>query len=133
MFSLLTEHDAMGSDEYHSLSHRGSNISSRTSSGGIGYTVLDAIDTMYIMGLNAEYARARFWLKTELQDFDQDGVFSTFEVSGISSTLLCRTPTCLNRLPYVSWGACYLWFIYPNPLLTGTSTCLVQLTLATDY
>ena len=73
------ERDAMGSDEYHPISNRGENISSKSS--GVGYTVLDAIDTMYIMGLDAEYSRARYWVKTKLVDFDVEGVFSTFEVS----------------------------------------------------
>lgn len=72
-----TERDAMGSDEYHPISRRGSNIST---SGGIGYTVVDALDTMYIMGLQSEYLRARHWIKTRLS-FDRNGHFSVFEVS----------------------------------------------------
>jgi mannosyl-oligosaccharide alpha-1,2-mannosidase len=47
----------MGDDEYHPLSHRGSNLGS---GGGIGYPVFDALDTMLLMGpaLDAEYKRA---------------------------------------------------------------------------
>ncbi|KDR66379.1 hypothetical protein GALMADRAFT_259456 [Galerina marginata CBS 339.88] len=71
------ERDAMGSDEYHPISHKGSNISS---SGGIGYTVADAIDTMIIMGLDAEHKRARNWVKKSLT-FDREGTFSTFETT----------------------------------------------------
>ncbi len=66
----------MGSDEYHPISRKGSNISS---SGGIGYAVADAIDTMVIMGLDAEHQRARNWVKKKLT-FDREGTFSTFEV-----------------------------------------------------
>ena len=66
----------MGSDEYHPISQKGSNISS---SGGIGYTIADAIDTMIIMGLDAEHQRARNWVKEKLT-FDRDGTFSMFEV-----------------------------------------------------
>ncbi|TFK39752.1 glycoside hydrolase family 47 protein [Crucibulum laeve] len=71
------EQDAMGSDEYHPISHKGSNISL---SGGIGYTVVDAIDTMYIMGLSSDYARARLWINKQLT-FDREGTFSTFETT----------------------------------------------------
>jgi mannosyl-oligosaccharide alpha-1,2-mannosidase len=38
----------MGDDEYHPLSHRGSILGS---GGGIGYTVVDTLDTMLLMGL----------------------------------------------------------------------------------
>ena len=74
---ICAERDAMGSDEYHPISKTGSNL---TDSGGIGYTVVDAIDTMQIMGLQEEYNRARNWISTELR-FDRDGNFNTFEVS----------------------------------------------------
>ncbi|KAJ7473984.1 glycoside hydrolase family 47 protein [Mycena latifolia] len=74
------ERDAMGCDEYHPLSHRGSNLSQ---SGGIGYTIVDAIDTMLLMGLEAEYSRASEWVRTSLR-FDRDGrtrCFNTFETT----------------------------------------------------
>ena len=66
----------MGDDEYHPLSHRGSNL---TKAGGIGYTVVDSIDTMLIMRLQDEYQRARNWVQNHLS-FDRDADFSTFEV-----------------------------------------------------
>ncbi|KAJ6605364.1 glycoside hydrolase family 47 protein [Mycena vulgaris] len=74
------ERDAMGSDEYHPMSHRGSNLSV---TGGIGYTVVDAIDTMLLMGLTEEYSRASDWVRTSLR-FDRDGrtrCFNTFETT----------------------------------------------------
>ncbi|KAJ7233609.1 glycoside hydrolase [Mycena haematopus] len=74
------ERDAMGSDEYHPISHRGANLSS---SGGIGYTVVDAIDTMLLMGLHQEYSRASDWVRSSLS-FDRDGrskCFNTFETT----------------------------------------------------
>lgn len=67
----------MGADEYHPISHQGTNLSS---AGGIGYTVVDSIDTMMIMGLDDEVARARNWVAEKLS-FDKDGSFSTFEVN----------------------------------------------------
>ncbi|KAG6859379.1 hypothetical protein C0993_003995, partial [Termitomyces sp. T159_Od127] len=71
----ILERDAMGDDEYHPISHKGSNL---TSAGGIGYTVIDSIDTMLLMGLNTEYARARAWVADKLS-FERDGNFNTFE------------------------------------------------------
>ena len=74
------ENDAMGADEYHPISRRGENLSN--GGGGIGYTVADAIDTIYLMGLQPEYHRARAWIETKL-DFERagaGGAVSTFEV-----------------------------------------------------
>ncbi|KAI5115464.1 hypothetical protein M0805_006169, partial [Coniferiporia weirii] len=71
------ERDAMGADEYHPISHQGTNLSE---AGGIGYTVVDSLDTMMIMGLEDEVARARKWVEEKLS-FDKDGSFSTFETT----------------------------------------------------
>ncbi|KAJ4470167.1 glycoside hydrolase family 47 protein [Lentinula aciculospora] len=71
------ERDAMGSDEYHPISKKGENLAH---SGGIGYTVVDALDTMYLLGLQPEYQRARTWIDKKL-NFNQPGEFSTFETS----------------------------------------------------
>ncbi|KAF9011252.1 glycoside hydrolase family 47 protein [Cyathus striatus] len=74
---LAYERDAMGDDEYHPLSQEGSNL---THHGGIGYTVVDALDSMQIMGLDQEYARARDWIQDKLS-FERDDTFSTFETT----------------------------------------------------
>ena len=66
----------MGDDEYHPISKTGTNLST---SGGIGYTVTDALDTMLIMGLDEEVARARDCVLNKLS-FDKSGEFNTFEV-----------------------------------------------------
>lgn len=71
------ERDAMGDDEYHPIGHKGSNLSA---AGGIGYAVIDAIDTMQIMGLTSEYQRARKWIAEKLT-FDRDGKHNTFETT----------------------------------------------------
>ncbi|TFK24297.1 mannosyl-oligosaccharide 1,2-alpha-mannosidase [Coprinopsis marcescibilis] len=71
------ERDAMGSDEYHPISREGTDLAG---GGGIGYTVIDAIDTMHIMGLSEEYSRARGWIANNL-DFERKGLFSTFETT----------------------------------------------------
>ncbi|KAK7048379.1 glycoside hydrolase family 47 protein [Favolaschia claudopus] len=70
------ERDAMGDDEYHPISHKGTNL---TAAGGIGYTVVDSIDTMLLMGLHQEYSRAREWVATKMS-FDRNATFNTFEV-----------------------------------------------------
>jgi endoplasmic reticulum Man9GlcNAc2 1,2-alpha-mannosidase len=70
------ERDAMGADEYHPISHNGSNL---TQAGGIGYTVVDALDTMLLMKLDAEYQRARSWVKNKMS-LERDANFNTFEV-----------------------------------------------------
>ncbi|KAG7443547.1 glycoside hydrolase [Guyanagaster necrorhizus] len=71
------EQDAMGADEYHPISHRGFNFSG---DGGIGYTVVDALDTMLIMGLHDEHARARQWI-LDKHSFEREGNFNTFETT----------------------------------------------------
>ncbi|KAG5642014.1 hypothetical protein DXG03_003786 [Asterophora parasitica] len=74
---LAYERDAMGEDEYHPISRRGSNLSP---AGGIGYSVIDSIDTMLLMGLNEEHERARSWVANTLS-FKRDGNFNTFETT----------------------------------------------------
>jgi endoplasmic reticulum Man9GlcNAc2 1,2-alpha-mannosidase len=77
------ERDAMGKDEYHPKSHRGTDFSTN---GGIGYFIVDALDTMHLMGLRSEYDRARKWIKDELS-FDKNGMYITFEVRSVTHRL----------------------------------------------
>ncbi|KAJ7473943.1 glycoside hydrolase family 47 protein [Mycena latifolia] len=74
---LAYERDAMGDDEYHPITQKGTNL---TEAGGIGYTVVDSLDTMLLMGLNDEYARARAWVASSMR-FDRDANFNTFETT----------------------------------------------------
>ncbi|KAJ7218208.1 glycoside hydrolase family 47 protein [Mycena rebaudengoi] len=74
---LAYERDAMGDDEYHPISRKGSNL---TDAGGIGYTVIDSIDTMLLMGLTEEYSRARAWVENSM-NFERDANFHTFETT----------------------------------------------------
>ncbi|KAF7346344.1 Glycoside hydrolase family 47 protein [Mycena sanguinolenta] len=71
------ERDAMGDDEYHPLTGEGTNL---TAAGGIGYTVVDSIDTMLLMGLDQEYLRAREWVATKMS-FERNATFNTFETT----------------------------------------------------
>ncbi|KAJ3982925.1 glycoside hydrolase family 47 protein [Lentinula detonsa] len=70
--------DAMGCDEYRPISRTGENF---TTEGGIGYTIVDAIDTMYLMGLRTEYETARYWIETELSFNHSSSAVSTFETT----------------------------------------------------
>jgi hypothetical protein len=84
----------MGADEYHPISHKGSNL---TEAGGIGYTVVDSIDTMLLMGLDGEYLRARSWIEHKLS-FDRDAPFSTFEVWFFFELLRVAYSRCIAML-----------------------------------
>ncbi|KAJ2916907.1 hypothetical protein MD484_g3531, partial [Candolleomyces efflorescens] len=73
------ERDAMGSDEYHPIARKGTNL---TSSGGIGYFIIDSLDTIQLMGLTEYYDRARDWIASPTSlSFDKDGKFNTFETT----------------------------------------------------
>jgi uncharacterized protein YyaL (SSP411 family) len=74
----------MGADEYHPISRKGSNL---TAAGGVGYTVVDALDTMLIMGLDEEYQRARSWVANEIS-FERNASFNTFEVRLFSAAFV---------------------------------------------
>jgi len=47
---------------------------------GQGFTIVDSLDTMWIMGLQKEFEEARAWVDTELS-FDQDGEVNFFETT----------------------------------------------------
>lgn len=82
--TLRLERDAYGSDEYHPISKKGTNL---TEAGGVGYTIIDTLDTILIFSqsedgasLGPSYRRARKWLK-EKHTFDIDGAYNTFELT----------------------------------------------------
>ncbi|BEJ12701.1 hypothetical protein CspHIS471_0211610 [Cutaneotrichosporon sp. HIS471] len=68
---------AFGMDELHPLSCGGSNLSEV---GSIGYTVIDSLDSLLVMGFKDEYRRAADWCKEHL-DFDRDATFNMFETT----------------------------------------------------
>ncbi|CAG8648842.1 2851_t:CDS:1, partial [Paraglomus occultum] len=68
--------DAWGCDEYHPISRRGSNLTTQ----GIGFTIVDSLDTLFLMNLTDEFRRARNWVAKEL-DFDIDGEVNLFETT----------------------------------------------------
>ncbi|KAK4687507.1 hypothetical protein P7C73_g2619, partial [Tremellales sp. Uapishka_1] len=88
-----------GADEFHPLSQTGSNL---TSAGGIGYTIVDSLDSLLIMDLMPEYERARDWCRDEL-DFDRDAEFNTFEttIRILGGLLSAHYLTSVHPLPFI--------------------------------
>ncbi|KAF7715495.1 Mannosyl-oligosaccharide 1,2-alpha-mannosidase [Penicillium ucsense] len=70
------EKDAWGSDEYNPVSGRGRNMIE----GGMGWIIVDALDTMIVMNLSTEVRHAREWISTSLK-YTQDHDVSTFETT----------------------------------------------------
>lgn len=76
---------AWGQDELQPQSKSGVN-----SFGGLGATLIDSLDTLYIMGLDEQFQKARDWVANSL-DFNKDYEASVFEttirvVGGLLST-----------------------------------------------
>jgi hypothetical protein len=78
---LLSWHDyeehGWGYDEYHPVSKTGRYMAQPH---GLGWIIVDALDTMMLMNLTSELSRARIWVKDSLNyDLDQD--VNTFETT----------------------------------------------------
>ncbi|KAG8957661.1 mannosyl-oligosaccharide alpha-1,2-mannosidase, partial [Tulasnella sp. 419] len=82
------ERDAWGYDDYNPLTRGGTNLGLEGSK-GVGYTIIDSLDTMIIMAqneagideeLNGMLERANAWIENEL-DFDNGGIVNTFETT----------------------------------------------------
>ncbi|KAI8865818.1 seven-hairpin glycosidase, partial [Ramicandelaber brevisporus] len=70
-------HDAWGKDEYHSQSRSGINLSPA----GYGFTIVDTLDTLLLMGLHDEFAKAREYVKHNLTFYQPNSPVSTFETT----------------------------------------------------
>jgi len=66
---------AFGFDELKPLSHHGHN-----NWGGIGVTLVDSLDTLWLMGMQNEFWEAQNWVKNKL-DFSHTGTVSLFETT----------------------------------------------------
>ncbi|KAJ9100530.1 hypothetical protein QFC21_003573 [Naganishia friedmannii] len=71
------EQHAWGCDEFHPISKEGSNL---TEAGGIGYAIIDSLDSLLLMGFDKEYERARDWISNDLS-FEADASFNSFETT----------------------------------------------------
>ncbi|KAF3940280.1 hypothetical protein ABW19_dt0209858 [Dactylella cylindrospora] len=67
---------AWGFDEFHPISRNGRLMTSK----GLGWIIIDALDTMMLMGLTQPLAHAREWVQTQLT-YDQDEEVNTFETT----------------------------------------------------
>ncbi|KAF2222144.1 glycoside hydrolase [Elsinoe ampelina] len=67
---------AWGYDEYHPLSKEGRQMVKN----GMGWIIVDALDTLMIMNLTSELAHAREWISTTLS-YDVDHDVNTFETT----------------------------------------------------
>uniref|UniRef100_A0A0M3HNX3 alpha-1,2-Mannosidase n=1 Tax=Ascaris lumbricoides TaxID=6252 RepID=A0A0M3HNX3_ASCLU len=71
---------AWGMNELRPLSRTG-HSASIFGSGEIGATIVDALDTLYLMGLREEYERARKWIALSLNLRNSKGDISVFETN----------------------------------------------------
>jgi hypothetical protein len=67
---------SLGFDEYHPISKNGRQMTPN----GMGWIIVDALDTMMIMNLTSRVAHAREWMTKSL-DYDQNQEVNTFETT----------------------------------------------------
>ncbi|KAK6508935.1 mannosyl-oligosaccharide alpha-1,2-mannosidase [Arthrobotrys musiformis] len=67
---------AWGFDEFHPASRTGKQMAEK----GLGWIIIDALDTMMLMGLTTPLSQAREWIQTTLT-YDQDQEVNTFETT----------------------------------------------------
>ncbi|KAK2731141.1 mannosyl-oligosaccharide alpha-1,2-mannosidase [Onygenales sp. PD_40] len=67
---------AWGQDQFHPISKSGSQMSPE----GLGWIIVDSLDTMMIMNLTSQLADARKWIQRKLT-YDQDQDVNTFETT----------------------------------------------------
>ena len=70
---------AWGMDEYHPVSKQGKNL--YKTGPGIGWIIIDALDTAMLMNLTSQVEHARQWLKTSLSWATADVEVNTFETT----------------------------------------------------
>ncbi|KAL1958778.1 hypothetical protein VTO42DRAFT_3897 [Malbranchea cinnamomea] len=70
------EQDAWGNDIYEPIAKKGKNMIP----GGMGWIIVDALDTLMIMNLTSRVQGARKWIHTSLR-YDQDRAVNTFETT----------------------------------------------------
>ncbi|OJD30144.1 mannosyl-oligosaccharide-alpha-mannosidase [Diplodia corticola] len=67
---------AWGYDRFHPVSKKGSQMSSK----GLGWIIVDSLDTLMLMNLSSQLSDARLWVSRNL-DYDQDQDVNTFETT----------------------------------------------------
>ena len=75
--TMLTNYShLLGQDCYHPVTSQGSQMSPH----GLGWIIVDSLDTMMVMNLTEPLADARRWLHRSLS-YDQDHAVNTFETT----------------------------------------------------
>lgn len=74
--SLKFKRAHLGHDRFHPISKTGSQMSPD----GLGWMIVDSLDTLMIMNLTTELSEAREWLQNDLT-YDQDQDVNTFEMT----------------------------------------------------
>lgn len=95
--------DAWGYDEYHPISKHGSNLSGKQGQ-GIGYTIVDTLDTLILMGLTDEYERAREWVAEEL-NWNVAGRMNVFETTIRTLGGLLSAAALIRDPPHAAFAA----------------------------
>ncbi|KAG7289798.1 hypothetical protein NEMBOFW57_006174 [Staphylotrichum longicolle] len=88
---------AWGQDRYHPVSGKGSQMSPS----GLGWIIVDSLDTMMVMNLTEQLAESRKWLHRSLS-YDQDQDVNTFETTIRMLGGLLGAHYLASRLPDVS-------------------------------
>ena len=83
---------AWGKNEVRPVSLRG-HTASIFGQASMGATIVDSLDTLYIMGMIDEYEKARGWVESELDFNKMVSVYCTVDV-------LCRQP--IKQFQFVS-------------------------------
>lgn len=68
--------ESPGYDEFYPLTKTGKQMTPK----GMGWIIVDALDTMMLMNLTSRITKARSWITTKL-DYDQDQEVNTFETT----------------------------------------------------
>jgi endoplasmic reticulum Man9GlcNAc2 1,2-alpha-mannosidase len=88
---------AWGMDEYNPLSRKGKTMVE----GGMGWIIVDALDTAMMMNLTSEVARAREWIKTSLH-YTANHEVNTFETTIRMLGGLLSAHYVSNTYPYLA-------------------------------
>ncbi|KPM41816.1 Mannosyl-oligosaccharide 1,2-alpha-mannosidase [Neonectria ditissima] len=88
---------AWGKDRYHPVSGTGSQMSPK----GLGWTIVDSLDTMMVMNLSEPLIDSRIWLQRSLS-YDQDQDVNTFETTIRMLGGLLSAHYLAGKLPGVS-------------------------------
>lgn len=97
----------LGYDQFHPLSKKGTQMTSNGLGDGLGWIIVDSLDTLMIMNLTSQLSEARKWVSRNLT-YDQDRDVNTFETTirmlgGLLSAhyLSTQIPDVSSRRDYI--------------------------------